>query len=294
MNLIEILKDAPKGLVLYTPTWGNVELVRILRKSNRIVIKSIENDDFQGDLDMYGKVSDLGECILYPSKIKRVWEGWQSTLLDFGIYATSSSNGFTYLIKSKVKEFDKINAFKDDGTYVRINCDDLRFSTKDEIVNFKTNLMNHNINLNISKGSITVDQFKLKFKIGDKVINKECNTERTIEGYNLSKDCYLTDRDDFIDFIDQDDWEFIDYEYCSDSELNILDLKKIQESILSNQWVSVEDKLPDAAGIDDPLSNDVFVYRGRGIYEVAKYDYESRSWSITGVTHWMDIPPIKQ
>lgn len=77
LNLVEILKDAPKGTKLYSPICGNVKLESA---KNGIVIVStdgirrIEYEHF----DRFGQwINDmfkqLSECLLFPSKENRDW-----------------------------------------------------------------------------------------------------------------------------------------------------------------------------------------------------------------------------
>lgn len=81
INLIEILKDCPKGTKLYSPLVGEVELDRVY-KGHEYPISTL-----------YGGAKDLflnftkeglflvgapnGECILFPSKDQRDWSKFQ-------------------------------------------------------------------------------------------------------------------------------------------------------------------------------------------------------------------------
>ena len=77
LNLVEILKDCPKGTKLYSTIHGNVELVRVYLKDNAypIEIKIGESSgmicDFTNDGRLLGDFP--GECILFPSKEQRDW-----------------------------------------------------------------------------------------------------------------------------------------------------------------------------------------------------------------------------
>ena len=74
LNLVEILKDCPKGTKLYSLIWGDVEFnsvsMDILRPINVEIdggiIACIAND---------GKLEPNfdGECVLFPSKDQRDW-----------------------------------------------------------------------------------------------------------------------------------------------------------------------------------------------------------------------------
>ena len=77
LNLVEILKDCPKGTKLYSTIYGDVELVRVYLKDNAypIEIKIGESSgmicDFTNDGRLLGDFP--GECILFPSKDQRDW-----------------------------------------------------------------------------------------------------------------------------------------------------------------------------------------------------------------------------
>ena len=78
LNLVEILKDCPKGTKLYSTVWGDVKFnsvsMDILHPINVEIdggiIACIAND---GKLDP----GFDGECTLFPSKEVRTWDSFQ-------------------------------------------------------------------------------------------------------------------------------------------------------------------------------------------------------------------------
>ena len=76
LNLVEILKDCPKGWEFYSSVLGDVELVGICDedKQNCQVIVQPVNKDYT---DAYTKegvyYKGKGECTLFPSKDQRDW-----------------------------------------------------------------------------------------------------------------------------------------------------------------------------------------------------------------------------
>lgn len=76
MNITEILKDCPKGTKLYSPLFGECELVCSGYKSNDsypIIIKAgDESHCFTKNGLFYREYTD-GECMLFPSKDNRDW-----------------------------------------------------------------------------------------------------------------------------------------------------------------------------------------------------------------------------
>lgn len=74
LNLIEILKDCPKGTKLYSTVFGDVEFVKVYKnKVFPIEVKRSDNTptNFAKDGKLY--VGYSGECALFPSKEQRDW-----------------------------------------------------------------------------------------------------------------------------------------------------------------------------------------------------------------------------
>lgn len=93
LNLVEILKDCPKGTKLYSLIYGYVELERISNDENDkypIFIRLTSNtiDCVAKDGRYIGNYD--GECVLFPSKEQRDW------------------SRFKQLVKPKFKVGDKI------------------------------------------------------------------------------------------------------------------------------------------------------------------------------------------
>ena len=73
LNLIEILKDCPKGTKLYSTVYGEVEFDRINKGEDSV--KFIKSDGYRGSVSAQGLVLSCydGECILFPSREQRDW-----------------------------------------------------------------------------------------------------------------------------------------------------------------------------------------------------------------------------
>ena len=87
LNLVEILKDCPKGTKLYSTIYGDVELVevRLNNKAYPIKIKVGECSDMTGDCTNDGRllVDFPGECTLFPSKDQRDWNKFKPNKKKF-------------------------------------------------------------------------------------------------------------------------------------------------------------------------------------------------------------------
>ena len=73
LNLMEILKNCPKGTKLYSTIFGEVTFCYI-DESEEYPIKIIEKGGCKGSVLANGKHVDFdGECTLFPSKDQRDW-----------------------------------------------------------------------------------------------------------------------------------------------------------------------------------------------------------------------------
>ncbi len=107
LNLIEILKNARKGLELYSIVHGDVKFDRVdeLNKDVFVCDKKYVKHKFT----VHGTIFYTGkECLLFPSSEYRTWDGWQDVLFkkDDFIFC---NNGVTYYIDGENK------AISDDG-----------------------------------------------------------------------------------------------------------------------------------------------------------------------------------
>lgn len=77
-NIAEALKYAPKGLKLYCPIFGQVQLYKIKHKGFIELEYGKSESTFVSPQGKY--FSNIGECLLFPSKDHRTWDNWQSVL----------------------------------------------------------------------------------------------------------------------------------------------------------------------------------------------------------------------
>lgn len=79
INLVEILKDAPKGTKLYSPICGECEFVGIGDYPSHIKCETLEDNCLwkfrsDGTFDIYKDA----ECLLFPSKDNRDWSTFKA------------------------------------------------------------------------------------------------------------------------------------------------------------------------------------------------------------------------
>lgn len=75
INIAELLKNCPEGMELYTPLFGSCKFVKV--RDNDLIVVRLENDITRTFLSD-GRCYDYpdAECLLFPSKGKRTWEGF--------------------------------------------------------------------------------------------------------------------------------------------------------------------------------------------------------------------------
>ena len=75
LNLVEILKDCPKGTKLYSSVFGEVEFDHINTHTNYPIVIRLKDRKGYESLTSEGKLYETfgGECILFPSKDQRDW-----------------------------------------------------------------------------------------------------------------------------------------------------------------------------------------------------------------------------
>ena len=75
LNLVEILKDCPKGTKLYYTVYGEVEFDHIANSSKYPIVFRLKGREWYESLTSEGKfeIEYDGECLLFPSKEQRDW-----------------------------------------------------------------------------------------------------------------------------------------------------------------------------------------------------------------------------
>lgn len=101
MNIAKILKKCPSGTKLYSPLYGEIELVSVYDKKYPIVCShKVNNVEYYRTFTEEGKCRDYNaELMLYPSRDQRDWN-------KFGV--TDQVNDY------QLKPFDKVLVRDDD------------------------------------------------------------------------------------------------------------------------------------------------------------------------------------
>ncbi len=72
LNLVEILKNCPKGTKLYSLI-GGVAVLHGIDLSRQVITIWLPENSIMISLNKFGKYYRCGECILFPSKTQRDW-----------------------------------------------------------------------------------------------------------------------------------------------------------------------------------------------------------------------------
>ena len=106
LNLVEILKDCPKGTKLYSPLFGEVEFEQILENWGYVSVrKGKDTWPFESDARFPISDSKSAELMLYPSKEQRDWSKFTAPWLknERDVLSNSSNTG-----KNEQKSDDKV------------------------------------------------------------------------------------------------------------------------------------------------------------------------------------------
>lgn len=98
LNLLEVLKDAPKGTKLYSTIWGEMELISV----ESFWIKCLSYKGVEWSFEPNGKLSasstEDGECVIFPSKEQRDWSKFKLDLpIDTPVMVSSTGLGEWYV-----------------------------------------------------------------------------------------------------------------------------------------------------------------------------------------------------
>lgn len=126
-NIAELLKDCPTGTKLYSPLFGEVKFAEVM-DTDFVPIRVMKRS-YGLRFDKYGRYMGNeypdSECILFPSKEIRTWEGWKLPKPHYDI--------------KNFKPFDKVLVRDaDDGKWVAAFYNHYMYEEKDYPYQFAT------------------------------------------------------------------------------------------------------------------------------------------------------------
>lgn len=119
MNIAEILKKYPKGTKLYSPLYGEIELVSVYDKKYPIVCShKVNNVEYYRTFTEEGKCRDYNaELMLYPSRDQRDWN-------KFGETDQVNNHQFKPFDKVLVRDYDNEEWLCNIFSHINENDDD--------------------------------------------------------------------------------------------------------------------------------------------------------------------------
>ena len=109
LNLVEILKDCPKGTKLYSPLLGEVEFEQILENWGYVIVrKGKDTWPFESDARFPISDSKSAELMLYPSKEQRDWSKFTAPWLKNERYNPSVLSNSSNTGKNEQKSDDNV------------------------------------------------------------------------------------------------------------------------------------------------------------------------------------------
>lgn len=139
MNILEIIKKAPKDHVYWSPVFGKCKIARIVDSNYPIVLRCALGTQYLTEDGCYQNNPDT-ECILFPSRDNRDWEAFERELegtKEAMQYVPASENGVLSgyyqvvgmteinLDHGYYKEFPYID-FQIDGKKYRVSTEDIK------------------------------------------------------------------------------------------------------------------------------------------------------------------------
>jgi hypothetical protein len=252
INLCEILKNIPKGTKFYTPLCGEVEFDIIMDFSHYPIRTTTNNNNYYFTKEGYYETKGTPECLLFPSKDQRDWSKYQRPFVN-GDIITSKGGGIALFSHTQTHfecsdvvyyhcVFYPLKKFEL-GLNCGIGCvSDCRFATEEEKQklfqaikdngykwNAETKTLEKLITPNFKVGDIIQDTDSYKVKITNVDIDDQFYTYESLILKGLGT----------IAFIDQDDWESVEYQ-VGDHFINPNNNNEITKIIIPEADISYE------------------------------------------------------
>lgn len=244
INIAELLKYCPKGMELYSPIFGKVYLDKIRPHLAIVVTTDKDQGNFKEEFLYDGRYGMNGECMLFPSKGKTTWEGFQRPFKDgdiisndchiaifhrFGNYLNFSRKDLVYYHCWYNKKYDSSKFKIDFGIGYST---EYRFATEEEKQKLFDVIKKHGYKWN-SETKTLEKLIKPKFKVGDKIRNIHVDLGNIYNVIKIEESLYVVNKNNennnfHIDFVLQDDWEL------APNNFDITTLKPFDEVLVRN------------------------------------------------------------
>lgn len=219
INLVELLKDCPKGMELYSTLYENLVFCKIdSEEENYPIITQLPNGE-QKWFTPHGQydLNPNAKCVIFP-KGKTTWEGFHRPFKDGDIIYNRLQKRICvyYLCKDEVPRirgcrYNEFNTQFEKLEYpIPITIQDYRLATEEEKEKLFQLIKENGYKWN-SETKTLEKLIEPKFKVGDKIVNDDYVVEiidMDIEGevYGYKSKVGATGG---ILFIEQDEWELV-------------------------------------------------------------------------------------
>lgn len=217
INIVELIKDCPKGTKLYSPLCGECYFDRI--NMGTIICKKQNTQEITFTSEGYYMlpVFDDCECVLFPSKECRDWSKFQRPFKDGDIVATDVTNG-DYVQLFIFKKYTNAKAGRahcylmldGEGLYSEGDYYVARHATEEEKQKLFKVIEENGYRWNAEK-KILEKLIVPKFKVGDKVKEIKGNRKGTIINIygNSFYEINRTEGFSHVNIANQDEWELV-------------------------------------------------------------------------------------
>lgn len=250
INLVELLKDCPKGTKLYSPLCGECEFDHIEYMGKIVCQTKKDTTIWFLPTGVYFEGYSGAECVLFPSKENRDWSKFQRPFKDGDILIGGLEG-----VDNNPFIFKRINGFGNAQCYCAItgfegfilNCDNwtpikgCRLATEEEKEKLFDVIKANGYKWNPETKTLE-KVIKPKFNIGDKV--KKNRDTRLITIKDIKDNYYIITIPDYFDncyvtdkllFSNQNNYELVP------NKFDIANLKPFESKVLvrnndSNSW----------------------------------------------------------
>lgn len=226
INLVEILKDKPKGIILYSPIFGECRLITIYEHTSKGDVDHIGvkvnytevNFDETGKFTSYGlNPHDDGEILLFPSKKMRDWRkfSWKKGDVLVGVGQRIIFEKFIDENYTKFQGKYSLSTYEDRTLVTDRSCYTSNFSKINDSGNVEDYFkdLEEKLGGKINRETLEIEK-QLEFKDGDIVFMKGIKSELFANCIFILKGEYKDgdERAFYYAFYNADD-KFIEAEY---------------------------------------------------------------------------------